>query len=64
MVYLFLLGDAFPLAINFVEPDVVDVGDTVVVNIELTHFRVQSRWWGPNVVHGRRGIPDRIPRRA
>ena len=64
MAHLLLFSNTLPPAINSIEPNMVDISDPVVVNVELADFWGYFRRWGCNVVGRRSGVPDGFPRRA
>jgi hypothetical protein len=64
VIYPVLLGDAFPFAVNSTEPDVVNLGYPVIMNVKLADFWGNSRRWGCDIDCGRSEVPGGNLRRA
>src|ERR1700753_510288 len=64
VINLSLFCDTFPSVINPIEPNMVGISHSVVVDIEFADFWGYFRRWGHDLVHGRRSIPSGNSRRA
>ena len=64
VVYLLLFSDAFPLTIDAIKPDMIDIGHPVVMNVKFADFWGHSKRWGYDVVRRRGGIPGSKTRGA
>jgi len=52
-------GDAFPSPFDGVEPNIVEMFRSVVMNVEITDLRVEARWRCSDVNEGGSVVPRR-----